>query len=32
MHREEAIEMMEDPLEHKQNAGFGFLTAPKRGM
>ena len=32
MHREEAIEMMEDPLEHKQSAGFGFLTAPKRGM
>jgi hypothetical protein len=24
--------MMEDPLEHKQSAGFGFLTAPKRGM
>ena len=32
MHREEAIEMMEDPLEHQQSAGFGFLTAPKRGM
>ncbi|MCL4781741.1 MAG: nitrate reductase subunit beta [Bryobacterales bacterium] len=32
MHREEAIEMMEDPLEHKQNVGFGFLTGPKRGL
>jgi nitrate reductase beta subunit len=32
MHREEAIEMLEDPLEHKQNAGFGFLTGPKRGL
>jgi nitrate reductase beta subunit len=32
MHREEAIEMMEDPQEHKQSAGFGFLSGPKRGM
>jgi nitrate reductase beta subunit len=32
MHREEAIQMMEDPLEHKQGAGFGFLTGPRRGM
>ncbi len=32
MHREEAIEMMEDPLEHKQNTGFGFLTGPRRGL
>ncbi|MBI4376940.1 MAG: nitrate reductase subunit beta [Elusimicrobia bacterium] len=30
-HRELAIEMMEDPLEHKQSAGFGFLSAPRRG-
>jgi nitrate reductase beta subunit len=30
-HREEAIEMMKDPLEHKRSAGFGFLAAPKRG-
>ena len=30
-HREMAIEMMEDPQEHKQSAGFGFLSAPKRG-
>jgi nitrate reductase beta subunit len=32
MHREEAIQMMEDPLEHKQSVGFGFLSGPKRGM
>ncbi len=32
MHREEAIEMMRDPLEHKQSVGFGFLSGPKRGM
>ncbi|MDE3110459.1 MAG: nitrate reductase subunit beta, partial [Acidobacteriota bacterium] len=32
MHREEAIEMMEDPMEHKQGVGFGFLSGPKRGM
>jgi len=31
-HREEAIEMMRDPLEHKQSVGFGFLSGPKRGM
>jgi nitrate reductase beta subunit len=31
-HREEAIEMMKDPLEHKQEVGFGFLSGPKRGM
>ncbi len=31
-HREEAIEMMKDPLEHKQNVGFGFRDAPARGM
>jgi nitrate reductase beta subunit len=32
MHREEAIQMMEDPLEHKASAGFGFVNAPHRGM
>jgi nitrate reductase beta subunit len=32
MHREEAIQMMRDPLEHKQGVGFGFLAGPKRGM
>jgi len=31
-HREEAIEMLEDPLEHKQAAGFGFLSKPQRGL
>ena len=31
-HREEAIEMLEDPLDHKREAGFGFRTAPRRGL
>jgi len=31
-HREEAIEMMEDPLEYKQHAGFGFKERPARGL
>ena len=31
MHREEAIEMMEDTLDHKRESGFGFLTGPRRG-
>jgi nitrate reductase beta subunit len=31
-HREQALEMMEDPHEHKQGAGFGFLTGPRRGL
>jgi nitrate reductase beta subunit len=31
-HREEAIEMMKDPHEHKASAGFGFLAGPKRGL
>jgi hypothetical protein len=31
-HREEAIEMMKDPQEHRQSVGFGFLSGPKRGM
>ncbi len=31
-HREEAIEMLEDPLERKQAAGFGFLSGPRRGL
>ncbi len=30
-HREEAIEMMKDPLEHKQETGFGFRDEPERG-
>jgi nitrate reductase beta subunit len=32
MHREEAIGMMRDPLEHKQDAGFGFLSGQRRAM
>jgi hypothetical protein len=31
-HREEAIQMLEDPLQHKQAVGFGFLSGPHRGM
>ncbi len=31
-HREEAIQMLEDPLQHKQGVGFGFLSGPHRGM
>jgi nitrate reductase / nitrite oxidoreductase, beta subunit len=29
--REMALEMLEDPMEHKQSAGFGFRTAPRGG-
>ena len=32
MHREEALAMMEDPLETKGSTGFGFTEAPKRGL
>ncbi len=32
MHREEALQMLEDPLEHKQGVGFGFVEGPKRGL
>ncbi len=32
MHREEALQMLEDPMEHKQAVGFGFLAGPKRGV
>ena len=31
-HREEAIEMMGDTMDHKQAVGFGFLSGPKRGL
>ncbi len=31
-HREEAIQMLEDPLAHKQGVGFGFLSGPRRGI
>jgi nitrate reductase beta subunit len=30
-HREEAIEMLNDPLEFKQETGFGFNEQPERG-
>jgi nitrate reductase beta subunit len=32
MHREEALQMLEDPLVNKQASGFGFVAAPRRGM
>jgi nitrate reductase beta subunit len=32
MYREEAIEMMQDPLEAKQGTGFGFMEGPARGL
>ncbi|MBI3469977.1 MAG: nitrate reductase subunit beta [Candidatus Solibacter usitatus] len=31
-HREEAIQMLESPEEHRQSAGFGFLSGPRRGI
>ncbi|MFQ5498846.1 MAG: 4Fe-4S dicluster domain-containing protein, partial [Candidatus Zixiibacteriota bacterium] len=31
-HREEAIEAMRDPMERKQEAGFGFMSGPRRGL
>ncbi|MHC5108860.1 MAG: nitrate reductase subunit beta [Planctomycetota bacterium] len=31
-HREEAIEMVQDPHERRQSAGFGFLSGPRRGL
>ena len=31
-HREEALEALKDPGEHKQGAGFGFLSGPRRGL
>ncbi|MHB0971673.1 MAG: nitrate reductase subunit beta [Thermoanaerobaculia bacterium] len=32
MHREEALQMLEEPMETKQSTGFGFLTGPRRGL
>jgi nitrate reductase beta subunit len=32
MHREEAISMLEEPLEYKQETGFGFLHGQRRAM
>ncbi len=31
-HREQALEMLADPMERRQAAGFGFLEAPQRGL
>jgi nitrate reductase / nitrite oxidoreductase, beta subunit len=30
--REQAVEAMRDPLEHKQSCGFGFTDGPERGQ
>ena len=30
-HREQAMEALDDPMERKQLAGFGFLEGPRRG-
>ena len=32
MYREQAIEMMKDPHEHRSEAGFGFVGGPRRGL
>lgn len=32
MHREEAIEMMEDVHAHRSSVGFGFMSGPRRGL
>lgn len=32
MYRESAIEALQDPLEAKEHAGFGFLKQPTRGL
>jgi hypothetical protein len=32
MQREQAIQMLEDPLEHKKSTGFGFVSGPQRGL
>ncbi len=32
MHREEAIEMIKDPHEHRASTGFGFVQSPERGL
>jgi len=31
-HREQAIEMLDDPMAYKQGVGFGFLSEPRRGL
>jgi len=32
MHREQAIEMLKDPHEYRQDAGFGFVGGLRRGL
>ena len=32
MYREQAVEMMKDPHEHRQTVGFGFSAGPTRGL
>jgi nitrate reductase beta subunit len=32
MHREQAIEMMKEPHEHRKETGFGFVGGPQRGL
>jgi nitrate reductase beta subunit len=32
MHREEALEMLKEPHEHRASVGFGFVEAPRRGL
>jgi len=29
-HREQAMELLKDPMEHKQDVGFGFIEPPMR--
>jgi nitrate reductase beta subunit len=31
MHREQAIEMLKEPHEHREETGFGFVGGPRRG-
>ena len=31
-HREMGVETQQDPLRHKQQAGFGFVAGPRRGL
>ena len=32
MYREQAIEMIKEPHEHRSEAGFGFVGGPRRGL
>jgi nitrate reductase beta subunit len=32
MYREQAIEMMKEPHEHREETGFGFVGGPRRGL